>query len=205
VSIAHDRGTLVDPVAQASALIEGRFGIAARELIGWMLAEDGQLDRARALVGPEGTVPDPAADWLWFETTTAAAHVRAALGDVAACAVLHERLRPFAGRADVAAGPFLGGVDLALARTSDVLGDAAGARRHAAAAVALLDRLGTPPALARALLVQAGLLAASDDAADRRAAAAVLDRARAEAEAVGLAPVVAAVDRMQAGSKVGGA
>jgi hypothetical protein len=71
--------------------------------------------------------------------------------------------------------------------------------------VALLDRLGTPPALARALLVQAGLLAASDDAADRRAAAAVLDRARTEAEAVGLAPVVAAVDRMQAGSKVGGA
>jgi DNA-binding SARP family transcriptional activator/nucleoside-triphosphatase THEP1 len=205
VSIAHDRGTLVDPVAQASALIERRFDTAARELIGWMLTEDGRLDRARALVGPEGTVPDPPADWLWFETTTAAAHVRAALGDVAACAVLHERLRPFAGRADVTAGPFLGGIDLALARTSDVLGDAAGARRHAAAAVALLDRLGTPPALARALLVQAGLLAASDDAADRRAAAAVLDRARTEAESVALAPVVAAVDRMQAGSKVGGA
>jgi len=205
LSIAHDRGTLVDPVAEASSLIEGRFGTAARELIGWMLVEDGRLDQARALVGPEGTVPDLPADWLWFEIMTAAAHVRAALGDAAACAVLHEQLRPFAGRAEVTAGPFLGGIDLALARTSDALGDPAGARRHAAAAVALLEGLGTPPALSRALLVQGRLLAASDDAADRCTAGAVLDRAGTVAKAVGLAPVVAAVDGMQAGSKVGDA
>jgi DNA-binding SARP family transcriptional activator/RecA/RadA recombinase len=205
VSIAHDRGTVVDPVSKASALIDGRFGTAARELIGWMLVEDGRPDRARALVGPEGTVPDPAADWLWFETTTAAAHVRAALGDGAACAVLHERLRPFAGRADVTAGPFLGGIDLALARTSEVLGDAPGARRHAAAAVALLDGLGTPPALARALLVQGRLLAGSDDPDDRDAADGVLRRARAVADSVGLVPVLTALDRMQATSKAGGA
>ena len=47
----------------------------------------------------------------------AAAHVRASLGDVAACAVLHERLRPFAGRVPTSPpAPFLGGIDLALAR-----------------------------------------------------------------------------------------
>ena len=131
--------------------------------------------------------------------------MRAALGDVAACAVLHERLRPFAGRADVTAGPFLGGIDLALARTSEVLGDAPGARRHAAAAVALLDGLGTPPALARALLVQGRLLAGSDDPDDRDAADGVLRRARTVAETVGLVPVLTALDRMQATSKAGGA
>jgi hypothetical protein len=203
VSIAHDTGRLGDAVTEAAALIEGRFGTAARELIGWMLVEDGRLDEARALVGPEGAVPDQPADWLWFEVTTAAAHVRAALGDQPASAVLDARLRPFAGRADVTAGPFLGGVDLVLARTSDALGDPVGARRHAAAAVAMLERLGTPPALARALLVQGRLLAASDDHGDRRSAGAVLDRARAVASSVGLAPVVAAIDGMQAGSKVG--
>ena len=202
VVIAHDRGTLADPEAEASALLQGQFGAAARELIGWMLVEDGRPDRARALVGPEGTVPDPPADWLWFETTTAAAHARAGLGDVAACAVLHERLRPFAGRADLSAGPFLGGIDLALAVTADVSGDPASARGHAAAAVALLDRLGTPPALARALLVQGRLLATSADDADRSAAGDVLDRARRVATGVGLAPVLAAVEAMQAGSKL---
>jgi hypothetical protein len=46
------------------------------------------------------------------------------------------------------------------------------------------------------------LLAASGDDADRRAADDLLERARTAANAVGLAPVVAAVDRMQAGSKV---
>lgn len=205
LSIAHDTGRLADPVAEAASLIEGRFGTAARELIGWMLAEDGRLDEARALVGPEGAVPDPPADWLWFEVTTAAAHVRAALGDAPASAVLDERLRPFSGRAEVTAGPFLGGIDLALARTSDALGDPEGARRHAAAAVAVLERLRTPPALARALLVQGRLLAASDDHAERRAAGAVFDRARAVAASVGLAPIVGAIDGMQAGSKAGGA
>jgi DNA-binding SARP family transcriptional activator len=210
MAIAHDQGTLADRAPdgpegedEAAALVAGPFGTVARELVGWMLVEDGRLDRARALVGPEGTVPDAPADWLWFETTTAAAHVRAGLGDVAACAVLHERLRPFAGRADVTTGPFLGGIDLALALTSDVLGDPDGARRHAAAAVAVAEGLGTPPALARALLVQGRLLAASGDGADRRAAGGVLERARTVAEGVGLAPVRAAVGRMQARCKAG--
>ncbi len=204
LSVAHDRGTLPDPVAEASTLLAGRFQAAATELIGWMLVEDGKLDRARALVGPDGTVPGPAPDWLWLETTTAAAHVRAGLRDTRACAVLYDRLRPFTGRADVTAGPFLGGIDLALSVLCDVLGDATGARRHAAAAVTLLDGLGTPPALARALLVQGRLLAISDDPVEHDAARAVLERAREVAESVGLVPVLAALDRMQAASKVGG-
>ena len=71
--------------------------------------------------------------------------------------------------------------------------------------MALLDGLGTPPALARALLVQGRLLAGSDDPDDRDAADGVLRRARTVAEPVGLVPVLTALDRMQATSKAGGA
>ena len=202
LSIAVDRGTLSDHLSEARALVDGGFGPAAREVVAWMLAEDGRADDARALVGPAGTVPDPERDWLWLETTTAAAHVRASLGDEVACAVLFDRLLPFAGRADVTAGPFLGGIDLALARLAGVAGDDATARRHADAAVAMLESLATPPALARALLVQGSLLAAADDPDLRAQATTVLDRAHRVAASVGLAPVLAALDRMQAGSKV---
>jgi hypothetical protein len=205
LAIDHDRGTLDDPVARAGGLLDGRFATAAREIVGWILVESGRLERARQLVGPAGSVPDIPADWFWLEATAAAAHVRAGLGDVAACAVIHERLRPFAGRLEVTAGPFLGGIDLALARLTAALGDERAARDHARTAVAMLERLGTRPALARALLVQGRLLAASADPTDRQAAAGVLDRARAVAEAVGLAPVLAEFADVQAGSKVPGA
>ena len=202
LSIAVDRGELGDHLAQARALVDGGFGPAAREVVAWMMAEDGRLDDARALVGPPGTVPDPAPDWLWLETTTAAAHVRASLGDEAACAVLYERLAPFAGRADVTAGPFLGGIDLALARLADVLGDVDTARDHAAAAVAMLEQLGTPPALARALVVEGRLLLDVDDPATRSRADEDLSRARELAERLGLVPVLAELDRIQVGSKL---
>ena len=204
LSIAVDRGTLADHLPQAHALVDGGFASTAREVVAWMLVEDGQLDDARALVGPAGTVPDPAPDWLWLETVTAAAHVRASLGDTPACAALFERLLPFAGRCDVTTGPFLGGVDLALARLADVLGDHTAARHYAAGAVGMLEALDTPPALARALVVQGSLLAAADDPADREQAPVVLDRAHRIAESIGLVPVLAALDRMQAASKVGG-
>jgi hypothetical protein len=167
-----------------------------------MLIEDGRPDEARQLIGPAGAVPDPPRDWLWFETMTAAAHVRAGLRDRAASAALFERLRVHAGRVDVAAGPFLGGFDLALALLAEAQGDAVTARHHAAVAVEILQRLDTPPALARALLVQGRLLLSSGDDAERDGALAALDRARAVAESVGLAPVLAQLDRMQAGSKV---
>ena len=68
----------------------------------------------------------------------------------------------------------------------------------------MLEALDTPPALARALLVQGSLLAAADDPADRERAPVVLDRAHRIAESIGLVPVLAALDRMQAASKVGG-
>lgn len=201
MSIGHDRGTVTDPVADGEALLRGRFGAIARELVAWMLIENGRPDRARQLVGSAAAVPEPPPDWLWMETVTAAAHVRAGLGDRAASAALFARLRAHAGRADLAAGPFLGGIDLALALLAEAQGDAATARHHAAAAVELLERLGTAPALARALVVQGRLLLSSGDGAERDAALAVLDRARAVAASVGLAPVLAQLDRMQAGSK----
>jgi hypothetical protein len=203
LSIGHDRGTVADPVADAEAILRGRFGAATRELVAWMLIEDGRPEQARQLVGPAGAVPDPPPDWLWLETMTAAAHVRAGLGDGDSAAALFERLRDHAGRVDISAGPFLGGIDLALALLAETLGDAVTARHHAATAVELLERLDTPPALARALLVQARLLASSGDDDQHDAALAALDRARSVAESVGLTPVLAQVDRMQAGMQAG--
>jgi hypothetical protein len=203
LSIGHDRGTVADPVSDGEALLRGRFAAATRELVAWMLIEDGRPEQARQLVGPAGAVPDPPPDWLWLETMTAAAHVRAGLGDRDSATALFERLRDHAGRVDISAGPFLGGIDLALALLAEALGDAVTARHHAATAVELLERLGTPPALARALLVQGRLLASSGSEAQRDAAFAALDRARAVAESVGLAPVLAQVDRMQAGMQAG--
>lgn len=144
-----------------------------------MHVDAGDLDAARALAGPAGAVPDLPQDWLWIEATTAAAHVRAALGDTAAAAALYRTLASEAGRMDVTAGVFLGGVDLALAVLAEVLEDVGAARRHADDAVARLEALGTRPALARALVVRARLLAA-----------------------VGVVPVLRAVDRLQVPSKV---
>ena len=166
-----------------------------------MLAEDGRADDARALVGPAGTVPDPEHDWLWLETTTAAAHVRAYLGDEAACAVLFERLLPFAGRADVTAGPFLGGIDLALARLAGVVGDDATARRYAGAAVAMLESLATPRrspgrCSSRARCWRRRTIPISE----RRQRRCSTGRTGCPVS-VGLTPVLAALDRMQAGSR----
>ncbi|HEX5947163.1 MAG TPA: hypothetical protein VFY82_12830, partial [Acidimicrobiales bacterium] len=202
LSIGHDRGTLTDPLAAAGDLLDGDLAVGVREVVGWMLVENGDLTRARQVVGPTGSAPDLPADWLWAESVTAAAHVRAALGDLPACAALRQRLAPMAGRLDVTAGPFLGGIDLALARLADALGDGPAARRHAADAVAMLEGFGAGPALARALLCQGQLLAASDDVRDRAAADTVLLRAGRIADEVGLAPVRTALDRMQAASKV---
>jgi hypothetical protein len=194
VAIAHDRGELGETLDTAASLVEGVFGGAARELLAWMLAEVGELERAREMVGPAGSVPDAPSDWLWFERTTAAAHVRALLGDREACRVLRDRLAPFAGRLALGAGPFVGGADLALAAVSEVGGDLRAARRHAAAAVSTLDAVGTRPALARALVLQSRLLARTDDPAERKQAVAARARAHALAEDLGLVPVLAALD-----------
>jgi DNA-binding SARP family transcriptional activator len=199
--IEHDQGTIADPLSSGRALLHGRFGAATREFVAWMLVEDGRPEDARRLVGPAGTVPDPPADWLWLDTITTAAHVRAGLGDRAASAALFERLRDHAGHVELTAGPFLGGMDLVLAALAEAQGDALTARHHAAAAIEVLERLDTPPALARALLVQGRLLANSGDDAQHDAGVAALDRARAVAERVGVVPVLAQLDRMQAGVK----
>ncbi len=201
LAIAHDHGAAIDARDDASAVVDGSFGASAREVMAWMLVEDGLLDQARALVGPVGSVPDVPPDWLWFEAMTAASHVRAGLGDRAASAVLYDRLSPFVGHLDLATGPFLGGVDLALAVLAAATGDTTSARRHAAAAVAVLDRVDARPSLARALHLQGRLLAASVDGTEREVARAAVDRSRALAQELRLAPVLAALDRFQDGSK----
>ena len=194
LTIAHERGRLADVVDGHMPVLDGRLGLAARELLASMLVETGALDRARALVGPVGSVPDQPHDWLWFEVTIAAALARTELADRAASAVLYERLSPCAGRLALFVGPFLGGTDLALARLAALLDRRAAALHHVAAAVERLDRLDARPALARALLTQGELLAPTDPAASH----ATLARARAVADEVGVVPVADALDRLQA-------
>jgi DNA-binding SARP family transcriptional activator/nucleoside-triphosphatase THEP1 len=203
LAIAHDRGELHRRHETIAAVLDGRFDAAAREIVGWMHVDAGDLHGARDLVGPTGGAPDLPQDWLWIEATTAAAHVRAALGDIEAATVLYRRLAPETGRMDVTAGAFLGGVDLALAVLAEALEDADAACRHVDDAIVRLEAMGTRPALARALVVR-GRLRAAGDADDRAAGVADLDRAVAVARDLGLVPVLDAVDRIQAASKVAG-
>lgn len=191
----HDQGTVAD-LPEELHTVQAQFAAAALEIQTLMLTENGELDEARMLAGPPGTVPDMPDDWTTLALTAAAANSRAALGDADACRILHQRLAPHAGTMAVAApgGPAIGAVDLALARLASVLGDDAMARRHINAAIDLLDRIGARPWLARALLTQHDLLARSDDPADKSAASRALERCRALATELGLAPVLASLE-----------
>lgn len=108
---------------------------------------------------------------------------------------LYERLLPHRGTLATCGpgGPVFGAVDQALARLALVIGDVTAARRHNAAAVELLDRIGARPWLARALLTEHTLLAESDDPADRAEAASVFDRCHRLAADLGLVPVLSAL------------
>jgi DNA-binding CsgD family transcriptional regulator len=84
-----------------------------------------------------------------------------------------------------------GAAALALGRIAAGLGDDAAAERHFAAAVAMEERIGSPPFLAHAQLAHAGALLARGGSGDRRRAQQLAHQANATARRLGM-PVVAA-------------
>lgn len=104
------------------------------------LLDRGDTDRARKLW--EGSRPYPR-DYYWLAMTTFRARVTARLADVATARELHAQLLPFSGRiAGLDSGSFYAGpVDVALAETAEVIGDADAATRWRAAASELVTQL----------------------------------------------------------------
>jgi DNA-binding SARP family transcriptional activator len=183
LAIRHDLGTDGPPFGLLAGFAAGTgFEPTLREYLSAIALEaDAHADVA-ALLPPPGHVP-PARrnDHAMLLTHTAAAHVRADLGDADAAAVLVERLAPFAGRLTSvgAAPPTFGLVDLALARVLSVIGRRDEARAAFAAAVTGHERAGAPAWLARSLLYQGGFLV---EAGEVDAGGAALARASAIAE-----------------------
>jgi DNA-binding SARP family transcriptional activator len=200
LAVAVDRGgleELLDTLDEMSADIGG-YGRGFTEIFAMVLCEVGRLDEARAVVAPFVDVTDNPDDWTWCWIMAAAAHVRADLGDAPACAELAAVLEPYRGRwvtPGSGTGSF-GLVDLALARALATAGDADGARKAFATAVAGHEALRTPAWLARALAHQAVFLASTGDADDRAAAEAAAQRARALAEDHGFPYVLRRLDAL---------
>lgn len=156
---------MLDELIAMSAEIEGsNFGDSMNEMLGFVLLEFGMPDEARDAVGPEGSVPKFPFDWLWLSSTYNAALVRAALGDVDACAALYDQLAPFAGQVATAGSiPVAGSIDLALGRMAAVLGERSAAMGHLDDAIVVERRMGSRAWLARALEAKAGLTGDPDD------------------------------------------
>ena len=176
-----DQGMFDEIVQMTAAVTDSNFGQSSIEMMGFVLLEFGMAEEAREVVGPAGSLPDIPDDWMWLSTTCNAAMVRAALGDVAACEVLYERLAPFSGQVWIVGSvPVCGCVDLALGRLAQTLGRHDEALRHIDVAIDVDGSMGSLAWLARALEAKADL---TGDPDDRRAA---LERATA----IGCVPVL---------------
>jgi DNA-binding SARP family transcriptional activator len=138
----------------ALAAVDGFTGspyeASARWFRAWMLAEAGRADEAVvSLEAFDGVLAD---DWYRLPLLTAALHAAGQAGSVAQVERLLPLVRPLAGllACTGSGGMVMGPVDLALARAEHVRGDAAAARRHLDAAVAMAERMGATPWLTRA-------------------------------------------------------
>jgi class 3 adenylate cyclase/DNA-binding winged helix-turn-helix (wHTH) protein len=173
LSVIRTEQDRVDEVIEdAEVLLAPPYGPWFREAVIWALAEAGRLDEAEELVA--GQLPPLIDCWLYLGVLAAAAHSRAAIGHVDQVITIRDHLRPHAGHlATTGTGSAFGDVDYALARCELALGDVDAARRHLDASVAICERSGDSPWLARTLLLRAEL---AGDAADHERAAAIVHR-----------------------------
>jgi hypothetical protein len=135
--------------AEAPAVLFWRAAEAA------LLADAERPAEARRAYDECVTGPGLADDPSWLAGTVLLASAAVALDDGAGAVRLRRELEPFAGRVAWNGVGAFGLVDLALARLSEVTGDASGAERHARAAVDLAARIGASRWLERARRVQA--------------------------------------------------
>jgi hypothetical protein len=189
--------------AQLATMMEatddrGAYREVFPRFLAWVYVEADRLDDARrtmAAVGDDLACPD---DYLWLAATVATALVRTRLGDLVRAAPLYRALAPYAGRIALSGStcPVFGAVDTALARLAVVLDDDAAARRHLDDAVAVNERAGARPWLARALVARGRWVLEHGSPTERPQAAADLARARALAQAIGSGRVLQLLDEL---------
>jgi hypothetical protein len=128
-------------------------------------------------------------DWLWLLSTTLLADVCADLDAVEVAPDLIGALSPFARRVAVLGHGIAatGAVSGSLGRLESLRSRWSAAERHFLHAVALNERIGAAPALARTQVGYADMLSRRSEPGDEHRAVQLLDEARAIVATLGIA------------------
>jgi tetratricopeptide (TPR) repeat protein len=189
MAVRREQGRLAEVEPGLRAFVQTFPAVRAwRATWAGLLLEIGAEREARAeleRIAREDFLVD-ADDYEWPAAMTMLGEAYAYIGDRDRCAVLYERLLPYADRTVVAAiGAVCGGpIARHLGLMAQAIGDADAAARHFEHALAVRDRLGARTYAARTRL-EFGRLLLQHGQAD--AAAALLRRAVEEADALGMA------------------
>jgi ActR/RegA family two-component response regulator/tetratricopeptide (TPR) repeat protein len=171
-------------------------------------AESGQRELARAELArfAAADFADVPRNPMWLMNVLSLAEGCIAVGDVDAATKIYPQLAPFA-RYNCVVVPVWVGAPVAhyMGGLAAVLGDPTAARRHYEDALVLEARTGTRQWGARTQLAYARLLRASGRREDAERAAELVDSARAIAEELGLAPVLALATAMSGADAAGAA
>jgi DNA-binding SARP family transcriptional activator len=195
-----DQGCLAERMAEVPTDLASQEGAGRDDaLTAVALIQAGRPEAAAALMADrDGFAPLPM-QWDWLSLTCWQAVIAADLAEASLLApkisaAIADRLLPYADRLALHGGiGALGPVGTYLGRVEDAAGRPAEAERHLRAAVAVAERHGLRPSLARARLALAGMLARRGDEAAGRAEAAA---ARSAAEAVGMRLVATKAGRL---------
>lgn len=191
-TLRREQGRLpeVAPLLQHLVTATGQANVW-RPGLALIYAELGQLDAARgefnglAADGFAGLVHDG----VWLASLAYLAHVCCTLHDTDSAAALYRWLAPYAGR-NLLAGTSIacfGAADLLLGMLCATMGREEDAERHYRAALAMNERQGARPALARTRHQYAVMLIARHGPGDRQQARALLEAALVEASTLGMA------------------
>jgi tetratricopeptide (TPR) repeat protein len=150
-------------------------------------------------------LPERPRDGLWLPAVAVAALAAARLREPVAAARLYQALAPYRDQVVVGTMPHpvvcFGSASLYLGLLAAVSSRWSEAGDHFEAAIAVNNRLGAAPLLARARYGLARMLLARGRAGDRVRAAELLDQALADAAAIGMAGVVAGVQSLRTGGQ----
>lgn len=189
----HEVAPLVEHFVQhTSAMGVWRPGLAL------MHVELGQMEAARkkfdALANDDFRAIER--DGVWVASLTYLAIVCHALGDAARAPALYQLLAPFSGRNLVfgTAIASFGAADAILGALGATMSDWSQAQRHFEAALAMNERQGARPALARTRLYFAQMLLRRGEPGDLDRAGVLLSAAEEEAAVLGMASLPACID-----------
>jgi predicted ATPase len=172
-------------------------------------AELGDSDGARrGLRSLAEQIPQRPRNGIWLPAVALASVLSAHLNEPEAAGSLYPVLLPYAGHIVAFTGPqpvvCLGSASFYLGLLATVTSRWAEAADHFEAAVAAHDRLGARPWLTHTRYQYARMLLAHGQAADRRRALRLLDRALATATTLGMAAVTQGIGALRAAQAGGG-